>query len=831
MNINVNSENDVQCGPPKFTQCMIKSYLPPYVECTESHEKCKKCFKYKCERFTSGTLKCEECDEGFSLATAEDSKSGCRKDCTVTEYFDFEKNTCLSCRDAIEGCLECKNSEEDKNKLVCLKCQPEFVDIDQKELDIIRHENNKPCLPKCPQTAFLNAKGVCEDCSNKMDRCSLCQTGETCVRCEEGFMTKEEASIKGIKLEENSKACLSKCGTEQVLNEKGECLDCKNLIDNCQECSKGPGSKYTCHKCRENYFTRTKEEETLNFIPESIDCIRKCKEDEVLYPYNQCKTCLSVFEKCSDCKKSLNNWICEGCQEGFITREQALKQNGEQWYIPPTGFCVRKCNDESLLDEHSNCKLCKDFDESFGDYCSRCKMTPEYEYRCLECKEGYKFSTFNDGKKRCVKSCKEGQVWMPPNNCEACEKNCIECFPESKHCKQCYSDSFEVNQSNLGKCLFSDKNPTDKVELNGAYFDSLDSAVVVHVSTDIVTKDFNKELKVSLFTKKNNSKLEAIKTTIQVLNNTRGLLIEIEFLVDEFDGYMIISDTGPASIEAAGSPDTFFLEDEIKVDKIIVYSDGVVEALKSTQKVAEVTGMTFNFLLLLSNPAFGILFLRLMHTFAIYRFINIHLPMNMKAFFSFFDNSILDLVPNPFETTKDEIGCREHNTIFKGNEDCLLINNGGVRFILQPLIYTFLKIGSFLLLATCSPKKKKSGQPENQKGITKVLNSVYNKLNPLFFLKTFKAIRLKLLIALSINMHYFTTSGTIFVINSIISLILLVSYYSFSIFALTFSIRLEKRSDVKMKEQKTPQNLAEPARIIEEKSERDEKKFLLSGLF
>ena len=294
---------------------------------------------------------------------------------------------------------------------------------------------------------------------------------------------------------------------------------------------------------------------------------------------------------------------------------------------------------------------------------------------------------------------------------------------------------------------------------------------------------------INLIENEGNQVDETIKSKVKIANDYNGLEVSLNFTEEQFEGHMMILDTGNSVIESIKEKGVYYQEKSIRINKINYYADKYLGMIKSVVDSAPPPLFTFNVLLLVTNPVIGILFLRMMQTFAIYRFINIQLPANIATLFSFFDKSLLELIPNVVEFEKTGMGCKSHPRIIEGNHDCLIINNGGSTYLIQILVYGFLKMVAVLGV--------KSGRENAQAALYKYSLKLNKKLNSSFFFKHFQAVQLALLTRLMINLHFLLKSPFLVLINAAVSLFVLLIHYAFSFACIRYSFKLQSFSSLK----------------------------------
>ena len=353
---------------------------------------------------------------------------------------------------------------------------------------------------------------------------------------------------------------------------------------------------------------------------------------------------------------------------------------------------------------------------------------------------------------------------MEPNQCEDCSKDCLSCKNITRECKEC-SNNYKLSETDNTLCELVNNG---RVEIIAKEFDKVEDRIFIHFDHPILEKNFSGILTLK-FIDESEGKVEGIQSNISLTNKNSSLEINMNVTREKFDGYFVLSNTDGLIIQASNKERVYFQEKEIRVDDIHFYKDWSLGTIKSVKNAGQISSYSFNIIFLISNPAIGFMFLRLMETFIIFRYINLPLPANIAAIFSIFDKSILDMIPNFTEKNSTGMGCKSHPKIIKGNSDCLIMNNGGGSYIIQPLGYFALKVIARMGM-------KISGS--NRDGfVYKYSSKLSGALTPLFFFKYLMAIRLKFLAALFINGTYVLTKmETQTLINTVISLLCLLIF-------------------------------------------------------
>ena len=235
--------------------------------------------------------------------------------------------------------------------------------------------------------------------------------------------------------------------------------------------------------------------------------------------------------------------------------------------------------------------------------------------------------------------------------------------------------------------------------------------------------------------------------------------------------------TGGGNIQGANQESSFYDPSFIVLQNINYYSDLSLNGMRSNKARLQISGMSISAAFIISNPAVGILFLRFIQVCEIYKYVDIELPANLEVFYSYFDNNILNLVPEP-KISYDEakVNCLLHPKIVELETNCLLMNNGGIGFIVQLAFYAVVK-GLVMFVV-------KNSQDNKDSKFYRFFKFFDTKLNLGFAYGTLLAVQLDLLHPVFINMRNFFIYPFMLFVNSVASLGVLVmyAYYVFIIF-------------------------------------------------
>ena len=218
-------------------------------------------------------------------------------------------------------------------------------------------------------------------------------------------------------------------------------------------------------------------------------------------------------------------------------------------------------------------------------------------------------------------------------------------------------------------------------------------------------------------------------------------------------------------------------------NNIDYYYEEDLEMLKSSKDKVQYSGMGLTLMFLLFNPVVGVLFLKILQICEIYRFINVQLPANVLVVLGYFDFNLVKVIPNIFHYDETKSTCFVHQKVKENEKHCLFMNNGGISLLIQMIGYTCLK-GIAVWIRSRSNSRKGN--------LFKLANYLNRQLNARFMFATLSAIQLEFLPPILINMRHFFFYPVILVINSTISLALLLSYFYFCFMCFRASYLIRK---------------------------------------
>ena len=627
-------------------------------KCSDEDEKCLKCRLQP----AASQFECTECETDYKPLQPPSGPKKCLLDCS--KYSGWGE--CLTC-DLQAGCLTCK----DNNR------------------KFARKSDSKQICSKCAQNQAVdnsNGAGDCFDCLSPPTReCDSCthirEKGKfsLCLSCLSGFELNDRISGVG------DVQCAKGPG-------EGECMtslfelpytECAESHEKCLKCFRkgcrrlgGDLNLLRCEVCQEGYRPATEGRDRHG-------CLKICPEGSFLVSQdNTCYRCSEAIKGCSE------------CSEGPSSSKNT-----------PEGVICSKC-DPNLVKFENRCLECGEHPEGSKGLCQTCQASeesPDGKFKCESCQKGHFLNESNECQKECPES---GFGWIPDNNCGRCATNCLDCRNTTLECTRC-EEKYKKSSNKPTEC---ELDYLGEVEVEVIVFDKAEHEISVKFNQKIKEKEFGKILDFDFFEDsgdaghavevENSSEATDVTpmplkfaTNVSISKNLKNLIFRVEFPENGFKGSMLIKHTGEGTVEALNTPRTYFRPKKIKKDQIDFYSDAVLEALNSIKPGVQAASLTLNAVLVVSYPPIGIIFLRIMATFAIYRFINIDLPANVEAFFKYFDRTIMDLLPNLnlAAPQKTDLGCKTYKTVFGQNGDCLGANNGFLGLLAQPVVYSCLK--------------------------------------------------------------------------------------------------------------------------------------------
>ena len=323
------------------------------------------------------------------------------------------------------------------------------------------------------------------------------------------------------------------------------------------------------------------------------------------------------------------------------------------------------------------------------------------------------------------------------------------------------------------------------VNVKSKYFSKIESSIIILFDKPIKKKEYQSILEIeydedmgvnrrALQLDENKTEKPVHKSIITMVEKNTGIKIKFDFQGSKYKGKITIKKVGNKTIEALNEKYFYLTEDLITVEKIDFFMDQAFEQLAENKQTATQAGMGISFMFILMNPGMAVIFLKIIQTYEIYRFINAELPSNAQMILSFSEPNILDIFPNYlyYEETEETVGCLLAQEIIRNGKDCLLMNNGVIPFILQLIFFGMLKL-IFRGLIHCS-------QEDKDTFVYKFSKKASGKLNIGFAIGAVSAVQMDLFIGVMINLRNFFIYPFILFVNSVASLVIMLMYIFFA---------------------------------------------------
>ncbi len=317
---------------------------------------------------------------------------------------------CYQCDACIDLCIECGVCTECSGSEICDGCSEE--EIGSNMCLECAFEKGTHC-PSCEACYFgvglwCEECGVCEDCVDYDDNCSVTHGQHLCIDC---------AAEKGTHCP-GCDTCYFETGP--WCEECGLCDDCSEYDAECSqthgaslcvECAAERGTH--CPECSACYFdVGTWCEECAVCADCSPICIYCCEEAgaviceacaiEAGMHCPECSGCYDGGEFCVECG------VCTGCADICATDELCMDCAITEGYHCPS---CEECSDQTVI-----CEGCGEYcSECSGAFCENCNLCDQCVMICQGCS-----------------SCEECATICP-----SCEEYCSECEGICDYCELC----------------------------------------------------------------------------------------------------------------------------------------------------------------------------------------------------------------------------------------------------------------------------------------------------------------------------------------------------------------------------------------------------------
>ena len=235
------------------------------------------------------------------------------------EYYESDQGVPI-----ING--KCEDGYFTRNEKICIKCDDENIGMEgcggKCDFKINREYQLKCEYNKCKEGYFEIIPGQCEKCEKKLKGCNKCQY----------FENDEKKYIVLEPIRKRQLLCIDECQGKDVFKYDNKCLECKDIITNCEECI-NDNNEIKCKKAKDGYFinnngiviqcpsncdkcTLVNENNKLN-----IKCLMTSNSNYFINKNGQVKECDDYYEgiaNCTSCSYNNNKLICTFCQSGYI---------------------------------------------------------------------------------------------------------------------------------------------------------------------------------------------------------------------------------------------------------------------------------------------------------------------------------------------------------------------------------------------------------------------------------------------------------------------------------------------------------------------------------
>ena len=563
----------------------------------------------------------------------------------------------------------------------------------------------------------------------------------------------------------------------------------------------------------------------------------KCSDSQYLDKItNLCSECSSKIGNCLKCSALAPGKLhikCDQCFDGFETKKEGNEENVRY-------SCLLVCRDGFVRNDSNQCVKC----DTLIDNCSKCstkKLDKDVSsigtLSCDSCQNGFSFRkdypkerldlSKVDSNIKCIRLC-SGYEYPDKSN---------KCVPE--------------------------KSKGDLIVVK-TQFDKKRSEGVIQFNQEIKLRGNSEGGKFNIRFKSVDDggdtfiELEGSEVFIQ---SSEGLENQLRIVPQfengkEYNGDLVITPTNQKRIVMKSDPLTFFTGLEISIQNISFYQSDQTQNLLKTKVPTQIALTSMSGVFLLANPNVAFILLRSTMMYESYTYINIDLPANMDIMLSFFDFNILRVVPNFIAFDESKIGCQPHKKVTENEKKCMLINNGILKFFLQPLMYLIIKLVCYMVRiksrrdvvkeaseeqrnrrrSTRFPfgpqgKSRRSsavshvlGNQEAKSWLQSSLNFIYREINLGFWFEVFSGMQISLLISTLINLRNSNFRFFLSGLNTIIAGVILVLYLCVSSVLVLRSYQVSLRKTmVKEKRAMKNQNLRRPSLSHSKGVENNEK--------
>ena len=279
-----------------------------------------------------------------------------------------------------------------------------------------------------------------------------------------------------------------------------------------------------------------------------------------------------------------------------------------------------------------------------------------------------------------------------------------------------------------------------------------------------------------------------------------------------------------------------FKDESIQVKNINIYSSQLLKSLEIAKAPTEFSLQALTLTVFAINPFQGLQMLKLFQYFDYLRLVNVdNIPKNFEKMLEYFENNILDIVPNPFkfkeyygsyddsqntlrrnlveiEANNESFSqensiysnherkeyCRMHPLLINRELDCLFLNNAG-NMIFELIIYGVVKLILLIVIYGCfgktsikesDPKVDKIGK--NKSFVLKLAIKLSSFLGFAFLWEFLFSAHLEMNLAGTINLKNLWIDDYGLFLNSFIAFLSLVAYPILIYKFFSYSLQIEK---------------------------------------
>ena len=313
-----------------FNKIDKKKYYPEnnneiYYSCDRNLPHCEECLNKN---------ECTKCKAGYFFINED--RTQCYNQIDKKKYYPENNGEIYYlCNYNLPNCEECS----DKN--TCIKCKDGYFFI---------NNDRTQCFNEIDKRKYYtedNGK-IYYSCEYNLQNCEECLDKNTCIKCKENYYFINEDRSRCYNKIDNNKYYLDDNGTTYY--------SCKYNLPNCEECL----DKYTCIKCKENYF----------FINNDRSQCYNRLDDNDKYYVDESKTiyysCNTSIPHCETCK---NKTECTKCEDHYFfineDRTKCYNEIDEKKFYPEEGgkiyySCSHNIEHCIECENKTKCILCED---------------------------------------------------------------------------------------------------------------------------------------------------------------------------------------------------------------------------------------------------------------------------------------------------------------------------------------------------------------------------------------------------------------------------------------------------------------------------------------